>query len=324
MTQGSPHPDPALLRRLYRSLYRIRRVEEEIARIYPTDKIKSPSHMSLGQESVSVGVCEALRPGDIAFATYRSHAAYLAKGGDLKRMLAELYGKVDGASRGKAGSMHLIDVEAGMMGTSAIVASTIPLAAGYALAERMRAKDTVVVVFFGDGAMEEGAFHESMNFAALKRLPLLFVCENNTYAINTPLRARVPAPNYCERAEAYRIPARRIEDGDVLALHQATVEATARIRSGGGPAFFEVMTMRWLEHVGPGDDLHLNYRSKAELDGWKARDQVARIGAMLDPESRAGIEREVAAQAAAGFAFAEQSAFPADRELYRHVFHEPA
>ena len=322
MTQGSKHPDTALLRRLYHALYRIRRVEEEIVRIYPTDKIKSPSHMSLGQESVSVGICEALRPTDIVFATYRSHAAYLAKGGDLKRMTAELYGKVDGAARGKAGSMHLIDIGAGVMGTSAIVATTIPVGVGYAMAERMRGRDTVVVVFFGDGAMEEGAFHESMNFAALKKLPVLFVCENNTYAIHTPLSARVPAANFRERAEAYRVPTQLIEDGDVLALLDATKAAAARMRAGGGPEFFEVMTMRWLEHVGPGDDLHLNYRTKAELDAWKAKDQIKRIGAMLDAPDRAQIEQQVEEEAAAAFAFAEASAYPADHELYEHVFHE--
>jgi len=311
---------PDLRARLYTSLYRIRRTEEEIARAYPTDKVKSPVHLSLGQESVAVGVCEALRPTDIVFATYRGHAAYLAKGGDLKAMIAELYGKEDGCARGKAGSMHLVDIAAGMMGTSAIVGTTIPQAVGYALAEKMRGRDTVVVCFFGDGAMDEGVFHESLNFAALKKLPVLFVCENNGYAIFTPVSARVPAENFCERARAYRIPARRVEDGDVEELHQATVEAAEQIRSGGGPRFLEVMTSRWAEHVGPGEDDHLNYRSRAELESWKAKDAVPRLAAKLDPALRARIERAIEAEIADAFAFAEASPFPADRELFDHVF----
>ena len=322
MIEGLRGDNAVLLRRLYKSLYRIRRVEEEIVRIYPTDKIKSPSHMSLGQESVSVGVCEALRTTDIIFATYRSHAAYLAKGGDLKRMTAELYGKADGAARGKAGSMHLIDMAVGMMGTSAIVGTTIPLAVGYALAERMRGRDTVVVVFFGDGAMEEGVFHESLNFAALKKLPVLFVLENNTYAIHTPMSARVPAANFRERVGTYGIPSQLINDGDTLALLDATKGAVSRMRAGGGPEFFEVMTMRWLEHVGPGDDLHLNYRTKAELDAWKAKDQVKLIGAMLDGAVRDQIKSDVEDEVQAALAFAEASPYPADHELYEHVFHD--
>ncbi len=322
LTKEAKEHAPALLSRLYRALYRIRRVEEDVARIYPTDKIKSPSHLSLGQESVSVGICEALRKSDIVFATYRSHAAYLAKGGDINRMIAELYGKEDGAARGKSGSMHLIDMSAGMMGTSAIVGSTIPLAVGYALAERMKGKDTVVVVFFGDGAMEEGVFHESLNFAALKKVPVLFVCENNTYAIHTPLHMRVPKPNFRERVEAYQIPTRLVEDGDVLTLLKETEAAVSRIRAGGGPEFFEVMTMRWLEHVGPGDDLHLNYRTKAELDSWKAKDQVKRLASMLAPTERQRVEADVESEVAAAFEFAEKSQYPADHELYEHVFHD--
>src|SRR4051795_12417756 len=171
--------------RLYRSLYRIRRIEEEVARAYPTDKVKSPVHLSIGQEAVSVSVCEALRADDVVFPTYRGHALYLAKGGDLNRMVAELYGKVTGCTRGKGGSMHLIDPEAGVMGASAVVGTTIANAAGYAYALRVRGSDAVVVSFFGDGATEEGVFAETLNFAVLKRLPVLFVCENNGYAIHT-------------------------------------------------------------------------------------------------------------------------------------------
>src|SRR5262249_12776491 len=171
--------------RLYRSLYRIRRIEEEVARVYPTDRIKSPVHLSIGQEAVSVGVCEAFEPRDVVFGTYRGHALYLARGGDLRAMVAELYGKATGCTKGKGGSMHLIDPDCGVMGTSAVVGTTIANAVGYAYAQRYRRTGSIVASFFGDGATEEGVFAESLNFAALKRLPLLFVCENNGYAIHT-------------------------------------------------------------------------------------------------------------------------------------------
>src|SRR5476651_1533237 len=198
--------------RLYRSMLLIRRVEEEIIRLYPTDNIKSPVHLSIGQESVAVGVCAALAPCDIAFGTYRGHALYLAKGGDVPRMIAELYGKVDGAARGKAGSMHLVDPSVGMMGTSAIVATGISNAVGAALALKMRRSKSIVVCFFGEGATDEGAWHESMNFASLKKLPILFVCENNFYAIYSHVRDRMAGPGLGARSQAYGIPAELIQD----------------------------------------------------------------------------------------------------------------
>ena len=188
--------------RLYRSLYRIRRVEEEIAKVYSSDKIKSPVHLSIGQEAVSVAVCEALARRDVAFGTYRGHALYLAKGGDLNRMIAELYGKATGCAKGKGGSMHLIDTAAGLMGTSAVVGTTISNAVGYAYALACRREDRVVASFFGDGATEEGAFHESLNVAALKRLPIVFICENNGYAIHTHQSCRQARANIAERAAA--------------------------------------------------------------------------------------------------------------------------
>src|SRR5262245_44905996 len=172
-------------------MLRIRRVEERVAAVYPTDCIKSPIHLSIGQEAPSVGLCEALRDTDVVFGTYRGHALYLAKGGDLNAMVAELFGKASGCGKGKAGSMHLGWRPAGVMATSAIVATTIPQAAGYAFAEKARDRDTVVAACFGDGAMEEGAFHEALNFAALMRLPMIFLCENNLYSIHTPLSKRV-------------------------------------------------------------------------------------------------------------------------------------
>lgn len=307
----------------YRSLYEIRRVEEEIARIYPTDKIKSPVHLSIGQEAVSVGVCQALRPDDIVFGTYRGHALYLAKGGDLKQMIAELYGKATGCARGKGGSMHLIETSVGMMGTSAVVGTTIPQAVGYAYALKYQKKDSIVVSFFGDGAVEEGVFAESINFAALKKLPIIFICENNLYAIHTHQQQRQPISNICDRVRSYGIPAERIEDNDAIALHKQVSQTVEALRKGQpGPFFFECMTYRWKEHVGPNEDFHLGYRTQAEAQPWIENDPIKRLGEKLEVQQRQQIETEVEARIQEAFAFAEDSPFPDTSELYAHVFKE--
>ena len=308
--------------RFYRLLYRIRRVEEEIAKIYPTDKIKSPVHLSIGQEAVSVGVCEALRPEDVVFGYYRSHALYLAKGGDMRRMIAELYGKVTGCARGKGGSMHLIDVEQGVLGTSAVVGTGIPPAVGYAYASKLHRKSMLVANFFGDGAVDEGAFHEGLNFASLKKLPVIFVCENNMYAINSRQLDRQPLANICQRALAYGIPAKRIEGNDVIRIYEAVKEAADAMRSRGeGPRVFECMTYRWKEHVGPGEDFGI-YRSRSEAEPWMENDQVKVIGNTLPWDVRQQIENEVETEIREAFEFAEQSPFPDPAELYTDVLKE--
>ncbi len=307
----------------YRSLYLIRRVEEEAARIYPTDKIRSPMHLSIGQEAVSVGVCQALGADDIVFGSYRNHALYLAKGGDLKRMVAELYGKVTGCAHGKGGSMHLIDAAAGVMGASAIVASTIPQAVGYALALKYQKRRAIVVSFFGDGAVEEGAFHESLNFAAVKKLPILFICENNLYAIHAPLLTRQPSLNICDRAAAYGIPTARLDGKDIFDLHQNVSEAVRAIREpGGGPRFFECLTYRWREHVGIDEDFNSGYRSRAELQPWLEHDALKQCAGRLGAERRGEIEAEIERDIAASFAFAEASEFPVPAALQADVFKE--
>src|SRR5438067_1634747 len=219
--------DPAL----YRSLYRIRRVEEEIARAYPGDQIKSPVHLSIGQEAVSVGVCAGLEPHDVVFGTYRGHALYLAKGGDLRAMVAELFGKAAGCTKGKGGSMHLIDPQAGVMGMSAVVGTTIANAAGYAYALKLRRSNAVVVSFFGDGATEEGVFAETLNFAVLKRLPILFVCENNQYAIHTHQNRRQGKPHIRGRARAFGMSTDLLDGNDLPGLVARAREAVARIRA---------------------------------------------------------------------------------------------
>ena len=305
----------------FRSLYRIRRVEERIAEVYPSDKIKSPVHLSIGQEAVSVGVCEALRPQDVVFGTYRSHALFLAKGGDLKSMIAELYGKATGVAKGKGGSMHLIDLKAGVLGTSAVVGTTIPNAVGYAYAVKYRKENRLVVSFLGDGGVDEGVFHESLNFAALKRLPIIFVCENNQYAIHTHQRLRHPTLNICERAGVYGIPTERIEHNDTLRIYERVKGAIDLIGSGQeGPFFFECMTYRWREHVGPNEDYHLGYRSKEEAQPWIENDQILKLGALLKAERRKEIESEVNIEIDEAFLHAEASPFPGETELFADVF----
>lgn len=307
--------------RFYKSLYRIRRVEEEIAAVYPTDKIKSPVHLSIGQEAVSVGVCEALRADDVVFGSYRSHALYLAKGGDLKRMIAELYGKTDGCAKGKGGSMHLIDFGAGVMGASAVVGTTIPQAVGFAYALKLQRKHSVVVSVFGDGAVDEGVFHESLNFAALKSLPIVFVCENNRYAIHTHQLKRQKLDNICERARVHGMPAEQIPNNDVMGIYQRMSEAVDKLRAGAPtPYFFECLTYRLKEHVGPNDDYQLGYRTRDEAEPWIKTDPIRQLGARLDPGERRRIEMEIEAEIQDAFAFAEQSPFPEAAELYTDVF----
>ena len=307
---------------LYQSLLRIRRFEEEVARIYPSDKIKSPVHLSIGQEFVSVGVCEALQKSDIVYGTYRGHALYLAKGGSMRAMMAELFGKVNGCARGKGGSMHLIDIEVGMMGTSAVVGTCIPNAVGHAFALRNQKSDAIVVCFFGDGATEEGVFSESLNFAALKRLPILFVCENNRYAIHTHQSRRQATLHIGERVKAHGIPADSVKDRDVLSVTDRSKSLVEKIRNGNGPQFLEVLTYRWKEHVGPGEDYHLGYRNDAEADSWHEADFRNTLRRHVDPEELQRIESAVESEIQDAIRFAEESPFPAPIELMTDVFKE--
>ena len=312
-----------LTERMFRSLYRIRRIEEKIVQIYPTDKIKSPVHLSIGQESISVGVCEALQPQDIVFGTYRGHAMYLAKGGDLQAMVAELYGKVTGCAKGKGGSMHLIDKDHGVMGTSAIVGTTIPVSVGYALGLKCRGSDAIVASFFGDGAVDEGAFHESINFAALKKAPIIFICENNEHAIHSHHLTRRLSDNLCERARSYGVHARRIDDGDVFEIYRFVKKYSELIRKMEiGPVFIECMTARWREHVGPNEDFDLGYRTRESIGFWLKNDPVQRLKELLPRLVVDRIIDEITAEIEEAFRYAEESPFPAGLELFKDLFRE--
>lgn len=311
--------------RLYKTMLLIRQFELRLTQVYHTDAIKSPVHLSVGQESIAVGVCDALLPDDIVSNTYRCHATYLAKGGNPKEMMAELYGKATGCAGGKAGSMHLVDISRGILGASAVVGTTVPVAAGYALALQNEAKTThhqrVVTAFFGDGCTEEGSFYETLNFAALKKLPMIFVCENNGLAIHTPLKKRWATDKLCERVQTYGIKTHKIDDADVFAIREIVSDAISEIRTGeSGPVFLECATYRWLEHVGPRDDHSDGYRDLTVFEDWKIKDQIEKLGNMLDPFTRDHIQQEVETAINEAEKYAENSPYPAAEELLAYVY----
>lgn len=246
---------------------------------------------------------------------------YLAKGGSLSAMMAEMYGKDTGCCRGKGGSMHIGDAAVGVVGSSAVVSTQIPVMAGWAFALQREGRGRVAAVFFGDGATEEGCFYETLNFAALHKLPILFVCENNGYAIHEPLAKRRARPNaLCEVARSLGVPASHVGNGDVLAIRDAAAIAIGRIRAGEGPAFIEARIYRWLQHVGPHQDFDQGYRSISEAEPWMKADQVAHLGAMIDVATRQRIDAEIEAEIKAAVRFAEESLPPGAQELDTNVF----
>ena len=302
-----------LYRRLFRSALLIRLVEERIIELYPTDRIQSPVHLSIGQEAVAVGVCDALQPDDLVFATYRSHAFYVAKGGGLDAMFAELYGRLGGISKGKAGSMHLSAPAVGLMGSSAVVASSIPHAVGAAHSFKRHGSSKIAVAVFGDGATEEGVYHESLNFAALMQVPVLFICEDNGLAVHSfrPVRQ---AYSLSQHAATFGIASRRLEEGwDMLAVREATLDAAAQVRAGK-PFVLEIATARYKEHVGTGDDFHFGYRTTEEIDAWKRRDPL-----IIDQQLVAALRPELEREIAAAVAFAEASPVPGRAELLADI-----
>lgn len=300
---------------LFRQALRIRLVEEKVIELYPSDKIQSPVHLSIGQEAVAVGVCEALRPEDAVYITYRGHAFYMARGGGLPELMAELYGRRNGVSGGKAGSMHLAAPQVGVMGASAVVGSTISLALGGTLARRILKKPGLDVVCYGDGATEQGTYHESLNLASLYGLPVLFLCENNGLAVHASLAER-QSYRILEHARSYGIETVRIDEGwDFLKVGDVTRQVTAAMRADGRPRVMEVMTCRYKEHVGPGEDFAAGYRSQAEVEAWMARDPLCADTALvaeLKPALDAEIDQAVA--------FAEAGELPGLDDLLTDVY----
>jgi pyruvate dehydrogenase E1 component alpha subunit len=250
----------------------IRLVEEEIARVYPEQEMRCPVHLSIGQEAIAVGICSRLSRDDYVLSNHRSHGHYLAKGGDLKKMLAEIYGKETGCCNGKSGSMHLIDIPQGFLGAIPIVGSCIPIASGVAFGTKLKGRDTITAVFFGDGTVEEGVFHESLNFASLKQLPMVFICENNFFSVYSPLSVRQPPGREIYLlAKSHGIVSLQGDGNDVLEINQLMKKAIEIIRSGKGPVFIELKTYRWREHCGPYYDNNLGYRREEDFNAWKKR-----------------------------------------------------
>jgi TPP-dependent pyruvate/acetoin dehydrogenase alpha subunit len=313
-----------LIERLYKSMLLIRQFELRLAEVYHTDVIKSPVHLSVGQEAIAVGVCDVLKADDVISNTYRCHATYIAKGGDLNEMMAELYGKTTGCAGGKAGSMHLVDVKRGIMGASAVVGSTVPVAAGHAWSFQQDAKKTgqqrVVAAMFGDGCTEEGTFYETLNFASLKKLPMIFICENNRLAIHTPVERRWATERLCERVETFGIKTHKIDDSDIFTIRDIMTEAIADARAGKGPTFIECATYRWLEHVGPRDDHDQEYRNGEIYQQWQTNDQIKRLADMLDDSTLTRIQQEITQAIRQSEDFADKSPYPAAEELYTHVY----
>lgn len=314
-------------RPLLESMVRIRLVEEAIADRYQEQEMRCPVHLSIGQEAAAAGVCAALRRDDLAMSGHRSHAHYLAKGGDLKAMLAEIYGRAAGCSGGRGGSMHLVDLAAGFLGAVPIVGSTIPIATGLAFAEKKLGRDRVTVAFLGEAATEEGVFHESVNFASLHDLPIVFVCENNLYSVYSPLAVRQPAHReVVDLATGHGVEAHQGDGNDPLAVSALMREAVAHARSGAGPVFLELKTYRWREHCGPGFDNHIGYRTESEYREWRARDPIANFQARLERsgEFDAALHEEfldsTRREIAAAFAQARAAEWPKADSLFDHVY----
>jgi pyruvate dehydrogenase E1 component alpha subunit len=316
-----------LQRRLLFDLLRVRRVEEAIAARYPEQQMRCPTHLSIGQEATAVGVCAALTADEIVLSGHRSHGHYLAKGGDLHRMIAELYGRATGCCKGKGGSMHLIDQSVGFLGAVPIVSSTIPIAVGAAFGHALRGEPRLVTVFFGDAAVEEGVTHEAFAFALLERLPVLFVCENNLYSVQTPLSARQPnTRSISDLARGHGMRSQSADGNDVFAVFELAQQLCAELRAGAGPAFVELATYRWLEHVGPYEDSSLGYRDQAEMDAWKKRCPVAhaterlKVSGVVDDPWLANAEQQISADVEAAFAHALQSPYPDPGELLTDIY----
>jgi pyruvate dehydrogenase E1 component alpha subunit len=305
--------DRGTLLELYRNILRIRMVEEAIASAYADQEMRCPVHLSIGQEAPSAAFSLVAERGDLAVSTHRGHAHYLAKGGDLGRLIAEIYGKATGCSGGIGGSMHLIDTSVGFMGTSAIVGNSIPVGVGLGLALKTRGIHQAACVFLGDGATEEGVFYESVNIAALRKLPVLFLCENNQYSVYTPLQERQPEQRrIVDVARSLGIRAQVVDGHSAQACMAVIAIELPAVRRGDGPALVEFTTHRYLEHCGPNDDEHLGYRKPGELQGWLDRDPIDTLDRELNlsKTQTAVVRQEIQAEIDEAFAFAKSSPIP--------------
>jgi acetoin:2,6-dichlorophenolindophenol oxidoreductase subunit alpha len=293
---GKLAADPELARKVLTTMWTIRRFEEAVDELFARGLLHGTMHLSIGQEAVAAGACLGLRDDDVITSTHRGHGHCIAKGADVTRMMAELLATQDGYCHGRGGSMHIADVDTGNLGANGIVAGSIPIATGAALAHRMQGSDAVAVCFFGDGAANEGGFHEAVNLAAIWDLPVVFVCENNHYGMSMSTTRAFRVAHIADRAAAYGIPGATVDGNDVQAVHDAVGEAVARARAGQGPTLVEAVTYRWKGHSKSDQN---RYRTREEIEEWKRRDPIARFEAAVTEQGTLGEDELAAARSAA-------------------------
>lgn len=319
-------PNQTMQMTLYRDMLRIRLIEEEIAIRYVEQEMRCPVHLSVGQEAVAVGACAALRLEDRVFSTHRCHGHYLAKGGDLVAMLSEIYGREPGCAGGRGGSMHLSDDAVNMHLSIPIIGSSLPLALGAALSDSLKNNGRVTLAFLGDAGVEEGVFHECANFAALRRLPIVFVCENNYFSVYSDIAERQPARPLLNVGLAHGLHTAGGDGNDVLAVHRDVSAAVERARNGDGPAFLCFDTFRWREHCGPNYDDDLEYRTGYDIEDWKKRCPVAaqerRLleSGTMSQDDIAVLRRELTEEIDAAFETARKAPLPDASKASLHVY----
>lgn len=305
---------------LFKKIYKIRKVEERISQEYSKNEIRCPVHLSIGQEAVAAGVCLNLKKNDEIISTHRSHAHYLAKGGSLNAMIAEIYGKVDGCAKGIGGSMHLQDLKVGINGSVPIVGSTISIGVGIAYGNKIKKKKNIVTVFFGEGATEEGVFYESLNFAGIQKLPNLFICENNLYSVYTGLRNRQSKSRSLKKiADSNDILYFKEDGNDAIKVYKLIAKVIKSIKQKKKPALIEFYTYRWLEHCGPNWDDHLNYRPKGELSKWTKQCPLNKIKKNINEKKIFKLQKKIDKEINHAFYLAKKSQFP-KKEIFNSYY----
>lgn len=316
----------SLYKNLFSSLLKLRMTENEIAKKYSEQEMRCPVHLSIGQEAAAVGVCSNLELQDQVYSTHRCHSHYLAKGGDLRSMISELYGKRSGCCGGRGGSMHLMDPSVGMMLSLPIVASIIPIAVGAALSLKLKKKKNVISVFFGDAAVEEGVFHESANFASLNKLPIVFVCENNKYSCFTKINERQPSEDITRLAKCHNISNLRMNGNNLINVYEKSKMIIQQIKKKPEPFFLQLDTYRHVEHCGPNSDDNLNYRGKSELNNWLKDDPLENFIKFLKGENEYDqkivneINDKIMLEINSAFKFAKNDKFPNPASIKKFVY----
>jgi len=315
-----------VLLKLYGTMLKIRNVQLKIAELYHEDEMKTPVHLCIGQEAVAAGVCANLGVNDYVFSNHRGHGHYIAKGGNLKAMIAELYNKEGGCSKGRGGSMHLLDTSVGLAGSSSIVGGGIPIATGAALSAAMQKNKRVSVSFFGDAAVEEGVLYESINFAVLKKLPVIYVCENNFYAVFSPLKNRQATDDIYRRFEGLSIPGYKVDGNNVIDVYKVAQEAIDRARNGRGPSFIECRTYRQRDHHGTGSGVEVGYRIQKEVDEWAENCPLETYYSLLmqngiiDNEENLKLQEKCNQEIDEAFEFAQSCPLPNKEDILKYLY----